>query len=600
MKTKFDIFILILILLTPNFLLGVQGQNPDPVIYINFLTPNTNPARIQWANLIEQEIAKIGINVSFEDLTGWGNIAPRTWAYPVGVEYDHIPTFEDGGYDVLFVGWLWDLDGDLASMYETTAIIPLGDNYYQYSNPTYDAIFEQYLTSVDFTERMSNSHQLQAIIYEDLPAIGIIYRGDLFGFKEGLTGIDNLLLSTSNYRIEYWDDPDDNIIKYGIPSDLSEPNIFGAESFYDKQWMSQVYGCPLKRAQGTHGWEPEVAESLYTEFNLVAGTQTVEMKLDPLAKFSDGEEVIPEDIVYSYQMHMTPLSGSADYSTMVYWFGDNSSIAVDADTGNVAGGNVTFEMTGIYNFWEYLYNIPILDKSDVEPRINARGWGILDIMPFSVADVNGDGAALVKSCGPMMLTAFDIVNSVVKLEPNPYWLGDPVDLDEFYLAFISGKDSAVASLIDGTIDIMDAQFFPDWTDFEGVTGIEGVLVTNLRHGELSINMKHPVLGTGELTPVGTPEAAKKVRHAISHCIPRQTIVDDILNGLGFPAVSTMPDGCVDFDNSLTPYTYDISLATTLMEEAGYFSTISEYSNVLLIIFMFSGIVSVYVSRKVNK
>ncbi|MCG3221993.1 MAG: hypothetical protein H7641_11505 [Candidatus Heimdallarchaeota archaeon] len=536
---------------------------------INILSPNTSPARNQWSLLMEQTLPKIGIGITFHESTGWGNIGPRTWSYPVGVEYDYVPLYEFGGYDLLFVGWSWDLDLNLQGLYETSAITPYGDNHYQYSNPTYDALLAEYMAEFDPATQIDLAKQLQAILYEDQPAIPIIYARSLFGFKEGLTGIDSMLLASSNQRVEYWDDPDDHIIKYGIPADLREPNVFAAESFYDWQWMYQVYGTPLKREQGTYVWENEIAEDISTEVDLDAGTQTVELKLDPAATFSDGSPVLPEDIVYSVQLHMMPNSGSAEYSTLVYWFGDNSTIAVNPTPGNVVGGNVSFEMTGPFLFWQSLFNYPILDKSDIEPRITARGWEILNIMPGSSADVNGDGLALVKSCGPMMLDDFDTVNSVVKLVPNPNWHGNPVALDEFYLAFISGKDTAVASLIDGDIDIMDAQYFPDWTDFEGLTGILGVLAKDPTHQEMSINMLHPVMGSGELTPVGTPEAAKWVRKAISHATPRDIIVEEILNGLGAAASVTIPDALAGFDDTLDPYAYDLDLAIDYMEDAGF-------------------------------
>ncbi len=536
---------------------------------INILSPNTSPARNQWSLLMEQTLPKIGIGITFHESTGWGNIGPRTWSYPVGVEYDYVPLYEFGGYDLLFVGWSWDLDLNLQGLYETSAITPYGDNHYQYSNPTYDALLAEYMAEFDPATQIDLAKQLQAILYEDQPAIPIIYARSLFGFKEGLTGIDSMLLASSNQRVEYWDDPDDHIIKYGIPADLREPNVFAAESFYDWQWMYQVYGTPLKREQGTYVWENEIAEDISTEVDLDAGTQTVELKLDPAATFSDGSPVLPEDIVYSVQLHMMPNSGSAEYSTLVYWFGDNSTIAVNPTPGNVVGGNVSFEMTGPFLFWQSLFNYPILDKSDIEPRITARGWEILNIMPGSSADVNGDGLALVKSCGPMMLDDFDTVNSVVKLVPNPNWHGNPVALDEFYLTFISGKDTAVASLIAGDLDIMDAQYFPDWTDFEGLTGILGVLAKDPTHQEMSINMLHPVMGSGELTPVGTPEAAKWVRKAISHATPRDIIVEEILNGLGAAASVTIPDALAGFDDTLDPYAYDLDLAIDYMEDAGF-------------------------------
>ncbi|MHA1203457.1 MAG: hypothetical protein ACTSSL_00745, partial [Candidatus Heimdallarchaeaceae archaeon] len=78
-----------------------------PAFYINLLSPNTNPARNQWAALMENQLPKIGIGIAFHESTGWGNIMPRTWSYPVGEDgkFDYIPTYEDGGYDILFVGW---------------------------------------------------------------------------------------------------------------------------------------------------------------------------------------------------------------------------------------------------------------------------------------------------------------------------------------------------------------------------------------------------------------------------------------------------------------------------------------------------------------
>jgi ABC-type transport system substrate-binding protein len=539
------------------------------VFNINLLSPNTSPARNQWSLLMEQTLPKIGIGITFHESTGWGNIGPRTWSYPVGVEYDYVPLYEFGGYDLLFVGWSWSLDLNLQGLYEASAITPNGDNHYQYNNPTYDALLADYMAEFDIPTQLDLAKQLQGILYEDQPAIPIIYARSLFGLKDNLEGIDHLLLASSGQRMEYWDDPDDHIIKYGIPADLREPNVFAAESFYDWQWMYEVYGCPMKREQGVYTWENEIASAISTDVDLTAGTQTFEVQLDAAATFSDGSPVLPEDLVYSYQVHMMPNSGSSAYSTLVYWFGDNSSIEVSAATGNVAGGNVTFEMTGPFNLWQSLLEQQILDKSDVEPRIAARGWDILNTMPFDPADTFDDGLALVKSCGPMMITDFDTVNSVVKLEPNPFWHGTPVKLTEFYLTFVSGKDTAVASLIAGDIDIMDAQYFPDWTDFEGLTGIQGVLVKDPGHQEMSINMLHPQMGTGELTPLGTPEAAKWVRKAISHACPRQIIVEEIMNGLAAPATTPVPDAIVGYDDTLEPYAYDLDLAIDYMEDAGF-------------------------------
>jgi ABC-type transport system substrate-binding protein len=369
--------------------------------------------------------------------------------------------------------------------------------------------------------------------------------------------------------MEYWDDPEDHIIKYAIPADLREPNIFEASSFYDKQWMYPVYGCLTKRAQISHFWESEIAFSSSTSVDLFSETQTINVTLHPDAKFSDGSPVLPEDVVYSYHLQMTPAAGPPNYAYLTYYLETNSSVIIDPSTGNVPGGGVIFDLRFINNFWEKLLNIPILDKSDVEPRIAARGWGILNIFPFDPSDTFNDGLALVKSCGPMMITDFNIVSSTVRLEPNPHWHGSPVQLSEFYLTFVSGKDTAISELASENIDIIDGQYYPLFSDFANYTNIEYVLIEYPNHQEMSINMKHPFLGTGELTPVGTPEAAKWIRKAISHATPRNFIVDSILDGLGFPATTPVPKASYGYDYTLEPYVYDINLAIDYMEDAGF-------------------------------
>jgi ABC-type transport system substrate-binding protein len=180
MKKRTLFFLLILIIFSASINFDdISSENPLPVFYINFLSPNTSPARNQWALLMEDQLAMIGIGISFHESTGWGNIGPRTWSYPL-IDFDYIPPYENGGYDLLFVGWSWPLDLNLQGIFETSALHPHGNNYYQYSNPTYDTIFNNYLIEFDPSTRLDLGYQLQAILYEDLPAIAILYPRTLF------------------------------------------------------------------------------------------------------------------------------------------------------------------------------------------------------------------------------------------------------------------------------------------------------------------------------------------------------------------------------------------------------------------------------------
>ena len=106
-----------------------EEEEYKPIMFsINLLSPNTWDARNQWALLIQKELPKIGIGVSVHESTGWGNIAPRVWNYPF-LDYDYIPTYAEGGYDIVFLGRNWTKDFDPSGLYDSQCL-HYGDDFY--------------------------------------------------------------------------------------------------------------------------------------------------------------------------------------------------------------------------------------------------------------------------------------------------------------------------------------------------------------------------------------------------------------------------------------------------------------------------------------
>jgi len=61
-----------------------------------------------------------------------------------------------------------------------------------------------------------------------------------------------------------------------------------------------------------------------------------------------------------------------------------------------------------------------------------------------------------------------------------------------------------------------------------------------------------------------------VRQAISHLVPRESIIDTILDGYGVAGVTTpFTPLTLGYDTSLQPYSYDVELAKSLLAAAGY-------------------------------
>ncbi len=561
MKRAGLVFILSLMLLNSSLCaIGAKEPQYEPLFLIYLISPNISAAQNQCALLVENQLLKIGID-TFTESTSYfpGDFAIRVWDYPL-IDYDYIPTHVEGGYDVVFVGWSWDFDWDPTGFYDIPSLPPFGYNFYQYQNPNYDDKLWQYLSTHNQTLQNEMSHKMQNILYEDLPSITLVYPKFLYGFKDTIVGVDTNLSFESSLHSEIWDDPEDHVIRYAIPMDLKEWNSFVLESYYDNLWMQTVYGSLFRRNLNTHEWESYLADN----YEISSDGLNFTINIDPNAKFSDGSPLLAEDIDYTYELHITPAVGSSRYSQVSTWFYDNNSIqAVDSHT-------INFNFTAINPFAPSIMSYEIIDKSEVEPLISSFGYSIFNDIPLT----GNAQYSLVKSCGPFMLDTFGATNNTVKMVPNPFWNdsiasgGNQPLLDELYFKFVSGASTAKANLISGNIDIVDTQYYLSFDDFDTV-GIEARTADDPSHQEIAINLRHPIIGTGELTPNGNAEAAKYIRKAISHAIPRQVIVDVICNGLGSLGISPIPPVCVGFNNAMQPYEYNLTLAREYMEMAGY-------------------------------
>ncbi|MCH8908911.1 MAG: hypothetical protein IH840_17640, partial [Candidatus Heimdallarchaeota archaeon] len=76
---------------------------------LTVLSPNTNPARNEWSASHVLELPKIGIGVKEHVSTDWAKIIPRSFGWP-GTGETLVPLCDEGGYDILFVNYEWELN----------------------------------------------------------------------------------------------------------------------------------------------------------------------------------------------------------------------------------------------------------------------------------------------------------------------------------------------------------------------------------------------------------------------------------------------------------------------------------------------------------
>jgi ABC-type transport system substrate-binding protein len=160
---------------------------------------------------------------------------------------------------------------------------------------------------------------------------------------------------------------------------------------------------------------------------------------------------------------------------------------------------------------------------------------------------------------------------------QPLWDAGVFEIENYAVVWIEESDPAIAALKNGEVDVLDSQYHLE-TKLDSIESPWGEYVIYDAFGlqELGVNMLHPVVGTGVDTPLGqedpsrAAEAARYVRQAISHLIPRENIIQTLMDGYGTPAVTTpVTTLTAGYDDSLEPYTFDIEEARRLLELAGY-------------------------------
>ena len=535
----------------------VQAANPPAFFTLSVLAPNTNPARNQWATLMVEQLPKIGIGVDVFDHTGWAQISPRTWGYPGPYP---IPTYAEGGFDIFFIGWGWGLDIDLTGLFDTPSIPPFGDNHYQYSVPEMDWAIGNYSQAFVLADRIQYAHDIQALLYEDLPAATIIYPTDMFPHTTALEADSwSPLLWDSSYQdMAYWDIGDTEF-HYGCPADFEDFHTFKTESVYDAQWTQQIYGGLVERdmhATVENAWAPYLAES-YTSPNGL----NYSVFIEPGAKFADGEPCNASDVKYSYDLLINPLFGQPDYGFFSQYINETtvkivSELELDIDFLSpyvFQDSNLAVDIMPKH-IWE-----PITDVSTHEAQ--AVTWAADNIL---------DSQKMI-GIGPYYLDDYDGTNGVIHLKANPYWDdwgGHAAQtITDIYFEFWSNKEGALSALASGALDMIDTNFSP--TIDEVPSTVDYTIVASPGSQELGFNMLHPYLGTGELCPIAVEDSGKYIRQAISHLVPRQVIIDEILEGLGNLGITPFPIGATGFDDTLEPYEYSIDLAKQKMVDAGF-------------------------------
>ncbi|WP_180901612.1 ABC transporter substrate-binding protein [Martelella soudanensis] len=281
---------------------------------------------------------------------------------------------------------------------------------------------------------------------------------------------------------------------------------------------------PLARTDAELNVVPAIAVSW--EFS--EDGKTLTFKLDPNAKFSNGDKVMPADVKASFERILDEATSAAARSNFL------SIESIDTPD----------DETVVFN----------LSQPDV-PLLTAMSSINAAIVPAAAIEADTLGTQTTGS-GPFVLKSWD-PNSREVLEANSNWAGGTPGVDGIDISVLPDETAILASLRTGQVDF---------------ALINDPLVATLVPSNPGLTLdREPVLSYHvlQLNAEEGAMAELKVRQAISCAIDRQDVLDAALLGEGkVTGPLTMPAFATD-PSELFCYTQDLDKARALMKEAGF-------------------------------
>ncbi|MHA2252672.1 MAG: ABC transporter substrate-binding protein [Candidatus Kariarchaeaceae archaeon] len=586
--------------LADNTLDSTEESNFD----VTFLVPAGNRERIDWAYLIADIFRDIGIDVTVDVSENHGN---RWVNHPKCLENKcgSLPVYDEGGYDLFFIGWAdqpyeWGMDRrELVGegKYYLFSNISTDSGFPSTDNRTINTLYDEYYNATDHNRRIELVKEMQSFFYNELPVIPIVNPGkglmiynrngdfsqeEVDAFNYGWSVPYTYASPWANFAIA---DFDPLILNTGWGS-LHPSNIPVLTSVFHGSTPATAIWQGLYERNHTNNfeWEPLLAEAM-PDWNDDRTIATIKLKESVI--FADGEPFTAHDVLATYRLHLTRPFSLTDYRSnyhhLTHVFDTNES------TSMVDDYTVQFKLNQAKPFPMQIFAAGILPEhiygNNTHPTL--KEYNYLDhIMNDTI--VNGS-SIYGFGTGPYTYgkTSFNSYfnetnmyfnNSIVANEN--YWKGEVTTKEIIFELDFNGTRT-VENVISGNTHFAYVDWWLDWyPEFPPISSITSMDELGYRHTFVDglqmilVNQNHLVFGTGIETPLGkadpsrASEAARYVRQALSHLVPRQKIIDEICLGWAGSLATPVDQTKLGFDPSLN-YEYSTSRAKELLVKAGY-------------------------------
>ena len=170
-----------------------------------------------------------------------------------------------------------------------------------------------------------------------------------------------------------------------------------------------------------------------------------------------------------------------------------------------------------------------------------------------------DGVNAYIGTGPYVLTNF-VTDEYAVFEANENYWGEQPKIKKITVKVIPDNQTRILALEKGEIDMI---FGKNMIDADAINQYTG-------NDKFTVSLSDPT-STRQIVLNTTKEvlADKEVRQALQHATNKQTISEGIFYGLEQPADTLFAKTVPYCDIDLEPYAYDVELAQSMLDEAGW-------------------------------
>jgi peptide/nickel transport system substrate-binding protein len=326
-------------------------------------------------------------------------------------------------------------------------------------------------------------------------------------------------------------------------------------------WINQVINTEMLKTGKDDKLMPVLLTEVPTMENggISKDGLTYTLKFKPGLKWSDGQPLTGEDLVFTHKLIMDPAFGAG--STTGWNKINQIELSGDKLTASVKLKEV---------------HVPFI--SDVLTYAASSGAGFLlprHYFEKLTADkakedpFGAPGGNKYIGAGPFKITEWKKGQSLT-VERNPNFVGAAPKLDKIIFSFVATREAEIDGLrtgdLDYGVDFIEAQI-PDLEKIPEAKVYPSKAVGSIER--YYFNMYEPDGTRSKPHRLwGGPDGAK-IRMALAMGMNRQAVVDQILLGKTTTAVNEMDNNPAFFNTALKPYPYDMAKAEAALEEAGW-------------------------------